>query len=157
MAINFDFTEETTDKFWQENNDNFLIKIIKILSSTEDWIIDHNDPEIKSALDKLLNIINKNKNFDIDKEEDFINILCSLELKYSLHLMQYMNKINDNNVISKILIYAESANKDTSSVTGLFLNRNLVFERFQLLSRVFSPERMTLLEKVVKRADENES
>ncbi len=57
--------------------------------------------------------------------------------------MQHIDGISPGSA-SKLLIYAEIASMGTNDIPGLFLNRNLVFERLQLLSRIFAPERFAM-------------
>ena len=42
-------------------------------------------------------------------------------------------------------MYAEENNTPDNILAGLFLRRNIVFERLRLLSRVFSPDRFQLV------------
>ena len=44
---------------------------------------------------------------------------------------------------SKLLVFAEVASNNPEDVPGFFLNRNLVFERLQLLGRIFARERFS--------------
>ena len=51
---------------------------------------------------------------------------------------------------SKVIMFAEDNTKSDSDIYGIFLRRNIVFERLRLLSRVFSEERIQLVTKALE-------
>ena len=60
---------------------------------------------------------------------------------------------------SQLLMYAEEASAEGEGKTPdrcaqLFLRRNLVFERLQLLSRVFAPQRVSMILKALEQQTE---
>ncbi|MBP9721541.1 MAG: type IVB secretion system protein IcmW [Gammaproteobacteria bacterium] len=144
-----DLSVAGTDKFWQDRQDPFLIKIIKTMEDIEDWTLD-GDPEIEANLTKLAQVLDSPKDFQITNEEFYINILISIKLSRSLRIMQHIDSISPGSA-SKLLIFAEVASKGTDDTAGLFLNRNLVFERLQLLSRIFAPERFSIVTQAVEK------
>jgi intracellular multiplication protein IcmW len=144
-----DLTVAATEKFWNDRQDPFLVKIIKIMEDIEDWTLD-GDPEIEAALTKLAKALDKPENFEIKNEDAYINVLISIKLSRALRIMQHIDSISPGSA-SKLLVYAEVASKGTDDVPGLFLNRNLVFERLQLLSRIFAPERFTIATKAIEK------
>jgi intracellular multiplication protein IcmW len=48
-------------------------------------------------------------------------------------------------------MFAEENNTPDNLVAGLFLRRNIVFERLRLLSRVFAPQRVELILKALEQ------
>lgn len=144
-----DLSVPATEKFWNDRQDPFLVKIIKMLEDIEDWTLD-GDPEIEAGLQKLAIALDNPKKFEVKNEELYINILVSIKLSRALRIMQHMDSIRPGSA-SKLLIYAEVASKGTNDIPGLFLNRNLVFERLQLLSRIFAPERFNLVTTAVEK------
>ena len=63
---------------------------------------------------------------------------------------------------SQLLMYAEDASEGKNGKTldphaKIFISRNLVFERMQLLSRVFSPQRVTLVVKSLEKLYDKEN
>lgn len=144
-----DLTVPATEKFWNDRQDPFLVKIIKIMEDIEDWTMD-GDPEIEAELTKLAKALDKPENFEIKNEDAYINLLISIKLSRALRIMQHIDSISPGSA-SKLLVYAEVASKGTNDIPGLFLNRNLVFERLQLLSRIFAPERFTIATKAIEK------
>lgn len=144
-----DLTVAATEKFWNDRQDPFLVKIIKIMEDIEDWTMD-GDPEIEAELTKLAKALDKPENFEIKNEDAYINLLISIKLSRALRIMQHIDSISPGSA-SKLLVYAEVASKGTNDIPGLFLNRNLVFERLQLLSRIFAPERFTIATKAIEK------
>ena len=53
---------------------------------------------------------------------------------------------------SKLLMQAENSSKSPNDAPGLFLKRNVIFERLRLLSRVFSPERLEMVLKILEES-----
>jgi intracellular multiplication protein IcmW len=145
-----DLSAAATEKFWQDRQDPFLVKIIKTIEDIEDWTLD-GDPDIEQCLNKLAQVLdNPRTPFEITDEEVFINILISIKLNRALRIMQHIDYLTPGSS-SKLLIFAEVASKGTHDALGLFLRRNLVFERLQLLSRIFAPERFDLISKSIEK------
>jgi intracellular multiplication protein IcmW len=48
-------------------------------------------------------------------------------------------------------MYAEENNTPDNLLAGLFLRRNIVFERLRLLARVFTPQRFELVLKALEQ------
>jgi intracellular multiplication protein IcmW len=51
---------------------------------------------------------------------------------------------------AKVLMYAEENTKSEQDNPGIFLRRNIVFERLRLLGRVFAPDRLKLVLKALE-------
>jgi intracellular multiplication protein IcmW len=144
-----DLSEAAIEQFWQERQDPFLVKIIKAMEAVEDWTMD-GDPEFESALTAFAASFEGVENFEISAEPDFVMLLLHTRLSRSLRIMQHIDFLNPGSA-SKLLIHAEVAGQDTSDPGGLFLNRNLIFERLQLFSRIFAPERFKIAAAVVEQ------
>lgn len=54
---------------------------------------------------------------------------------------------------AKVLMYAEEHTQSDQDNSGVFLRRNIVFERLRLLSRVFAPDRLKLVLKALEDRD----
>lgn len=143
-----DLSIQAVDKFWQDRHDPFLVKIIKTIEDIEDWTMD-GDPEIEAMLIKLAEALSFPENFQIKDESSYVEILTVIKLSRALRIMQHIDGISPGSA-SKLLIYAEVASQGTDDIPGLFLNRNLVFERLQLLSRIFAPERFQMVTQAVE-------
>ena len=70
----------------------------------------------------------------------------------TLRLLQAMYTSHPG-AASKLLINAEETSESSDDPAGLFLRRNIVFERLRLLSRVFSEERFALITQALEGED----
>ena len=76
--------------------------------------------------------------------------------------MQYLDSVQPGTA-SKILVKAEEMNKNAEGdmlpddeknpYAEFFLARNMVFERLQLIARVFAPERVNLVIRALEKED----
>jgi len=144
-----DLSVEAIDKFWKDRHDPFLRKIIKHIEEVETWTID-GDPELEAKIKTLGEALDTVDRLNITNEEDYINLLACVKLGRALRIMQYLDMKTPGSA-SKLLVYAEVSSSGTNDLPGLFLNRNLVFERMQLLSRIFSPKRFSLVTKIAEQ------
>ena len=67
-----------------------------------------------------------------------------------LRLLQAIDTIDPGSA-SKLLMYAEEHNSPENPLAGLFLRRNIIFERLRLLARVFAPERFEIVLKALEQ------
>jgi intracellular multiplication protein IcmW len=51
---------------------------------------------------------------------------------------------------AKVLMHAEEITKSEADIAGVFLRRNIVFERLRLLGRVFATDRFKLVLKTLE-------
>lgn len=148
-----DLHKDAIHAFWDSYDRRTLYRVIVALESVEGWRLDEN-PEIESGLLALGQAIDMSGgDFDID-EKKMVRILANTGASRALRILQSLD-IAKPGTASQLLMYAEEAGEegkaDADPYAQLFLKRNLVFERLQLLSRVFSPQRISL----VLRALEN--
>lgn len=85
------------------------------------------------------------------EEEKFIRIVGNIKSGRGLRLLQAIDTVHPGSA-SRILIHAEETSTGSNDPAGIFLKRNIVFERLRLLSRVFCQYRL----KLVLRALEGE-
>jgi len=144
-----DLTPEAVKEFWLVRHDNALWRIIASMEAVEDWTLDGN-PEFEAAVTQLCQILEKAENFELIQEDNFIKILTSLKASRALRLLQYLDGLKPGSA-SKLLIHAEVASNEPGDSAGFFLKRNLVFERLQLLGRVFATERVKLVLNAIEK------
>ena len=53
---------------------------------------------------------------------------------------------------AKVLMHAEDVTQSDDDTAGIFLRRNIVFERLRLLGRVFGEDRFRLLTKALEES-----
>jgi intracellular multiplication protein IcmW len=130
-------------EFWATYNDPMIYRVIAFMETVETWTYD-GDPALELIIYNLGNTLDELKRFELGKEEQFIILLAHLKTSRILRILQTIDTIEPGSA-SKVLMYAEENNTPENLLTGLFLRRNIVFERLRLLSRVFSPERFELV------------
>lgn len=139
----------SSHEFWKNYNDPMIYRVIAFMEIVEGWTFD-GDPELEEAIQALGQSLDELKRFELGKEEQFIILLAHLKTSRILRMLQAIDTIEPGSA-SKVLMYAEENNTPENLLTGLFLRRNIVFERLRLLSRVFSPERFELVFKAMEQ------
>ena len=134
--------------FWKNYDDPMIYRVIAFMETAEDWTLD-GDPGIEAAIDQIGNVLDELKSFELGKEDQFVTLCAHLKTSRILRTLQAIDSIDPGSA-SKLLMYAEENNNPENAMAGLFLRRNIVFERLRLLSRVFSIERLELLMKVLE-------
>lgn len=136
-------------EFWKNYDDPMIYRVISFMETVEDFTLDGN-PALEHTLDKLGKTLDELNSFELAHEDDFINLCSHLKTSRILRLLQAIDTIDPGSA-SKLLMYAEENNTPDHPMAGLFLRRNIVFERLRLLARVFSPERLDLVLKVLEK------
>lgn len=144
-----DLSPEAVKEFWLVRHDNALWRIISSMEAVENWTLDGN-PEFEAAVAELCQSLEKAENFELIQEDNFIRILTSLKASRALRLLQYLDGLKPGSA-SKLLIHAEVASTEPGDPAGFFLKRNLVFERLQLLGRVFATDRVRLVLSAIEK------
>jgi len=148
---------DAVNAFWDSYDRRILYRVIASLERVEHWVLD-SIPEVEAALIKLGETMDQSGNFELTEESKFIRVLANTRASRALRLLQALD-ISKPGSASQLLMYAEEANEEgegkiPNRFAQLFLRRNLVFERLQLLSRVFSPQRVSLILKALEQQDE---
>lgn len=144
-----DLSLKASHEFWKNYQDPMIYRVIAFMETVEDWTLD-GDPTLEAILDELGRNLDQVRRFELGKEEQFITLLAHLKTSRILRVLQAIDTIEPGSA-SKILMYAEENNTPENLLTGLFLRRNIVFERLRLLSRVFSAERFELVLKAMEQ------
>ena len=145
-----DVAKEVVAKFWQEAHDFALYRIIASMELVETWTLDE-DEEFEKGILELSQLIDDFPDFDISHEDHWIKVLGYLKSSRALRFMQYMDANLKQGAAAKLLMYAESNTQKEGDYLNFFLKRNLVFERLQLLGRIFAPERFNLVVRAMER------
>jgi hypothetical protein len=91
------------------------------------------------ALDKLIKQLKDIKPDDVD-EMQFIHLLNEMPAAYMLYIIHKLQTINTD-LVMKVIGYAQDHRSNNPDVEKFF-QRNMVFEKSQLLGRIFSNIRM---------------
>lgn len=136
-------------EFWKNYDDSMIYRVISFMETVEDFTLDGN-PALERNIAAMGEAMDALTSFELSKEEQFISLCSHLKTSRILRLLQSIDTIDPGSA-SKLLMYAEENNTPEHVMAGLFLRRNIVFERLRLLSRVFSQERFTLVLKVLEQ------
>jgi intracellular multiplication protein IcmW len=148
-----DLTQESVHAFWDNYDRRTLYRIVVALEHVESWVIENN-PEIALALVRLGQALDRIKTFDLREEASLIRLLIGLHTGQALRILQALDMIKPGTA-AQLLMYAEETGGEGKGKTPnpqakVFLRRNLVFERLQLLSRIFGPQRLSLALKALE-------
>lgn len=152
-----DLHVDAVHAFWDSYDRRTLYRVIVALERVERWALDE-IPEVEAALIQLGEVMDRTQGFELNDEGKFIRVLANTHASKALRVLQSLD-IAKSGTASQLLMYAEGASEEGEGKTPdrhaqLFLRRNLVFERLQLLSRVFAPQRLTLILKALEQQGE---
>lgn len=146
-----DLSPDSVAKHWKEKHDYALYRIISTMEAVEGWTLD-GDPEFEALLAEIGNNVDGLTSFTVSEEESFIKTFNAIKASRALRLLQSIDQLMPGSA-SKLLVFAEVSSSSKEDTPGFFLNRNLVFERLQLLGRIFAPERFRLVMSALEKAE----
>lgn len=144
-------SDQAVHRFWKEYNDPSIYRVIAFMEGVEDWTCDDN-PELEEALNSLGEILESVGNIDLKQEDAFIELAANLKTGRGLRILMALDSAYPG-AAAKILMHAEETTKSEEDTAGLFLRRNIVFERLRLLGRVFAQDRIKLIQKALEGGD----
>ena len=153
----YDLSPEETKKFWLEDfQDPKTYKIISLMEQMEDWTLDGH-PEIEARMLEIAQLINdsyKINTISSGSEKIVIQILCSLKIGRALRILYILDAATPG-IVSDLINYAENLLHDDEfkDFATLFIDRNVVFERMRLLSKIFAEKRLTSIINSIKDDD----
>ena len=143
-----DLSQKAVHQFWHDYNDPTIYRVISFMEGVEDWTID-DDPDVEAAMQRLGQALEDIGNIDLKQEDSVIELVAHVKTGRGLRLLMSLDTAYPG-AASKILMHAEEVSQAETDLAGLFLRRNVVFERLRLISRVFSPERVKLVTKALE-------
>ncbi len=147
-----DFSRKAVHRFWHDFNDETIYRAVAFMEGVEEWALD-GDSDFEAAFKKLGDELDSLGAYDLGGQDKFIELGAYIMMGRKLRLLQTLDAANPG-AASKLLIHAEESSKNESDAPGLFLRRNIVFERLRLLSRVFSNERIDFVIRALGGDDE---
>lgn len=145
-----DLSHKAVHQFWKSYPDPTLYKVITFMEGVEDWTLDGN-AELEAALKRLGETLEDIGNIDLKQEGAMIDLVSHLKTGRGLRLLMCLDQAYPG-AASKVLMHAEETSKSQTDTAGIFLRRNIVFERLRLLSRVFGPDRTKLIIKTLEES-----
>ena len=128
--------------FWQNFADPAVFRVIALLESVE-TALPEGEEAFESAMQGLGQALgDSGSGLDV-LPEDFVAIIAYLKTSRYLRLLQATDEVKPGTA-SSIIAHAER-NTATDAAAKLFISRNVIFERFRLLSRVLAPDRLKML------------
>lgn len=106
----------------------------------------------ENKVQTLLDALEKTTPDKVD-EMELIRVLNQLPAAYMLYIIHKLQSLNTD-VVMKIISYAQK-HKATDTEVGKFFQRNMVFEKAQLLGRIFSTNRMEDVMNVLLQMNQN--
>lgn len=146
-----DLSNESTHEFWSQYQDPMIYRVISFMEGVEAWTLDGN-PDIEAAISELGTEFDNISSVDMSQlgHEDLMIQFCNyLKTGRVLRILQAIDTVHPGSA-SKVLVHAEENSESVDDPAGLFLRRNIVFERLRLLSRVFSKDRFSLVLKALE-------
>ena len=140
---------KSSHEYWQQYGDDTIYKVIAFMETVEDWTVD-GDPELEENLNKLGAALDKIESFTLGKEDLIVKLCSHLKTSRILRILQAIDTVKGG-AAARIISYAQTMfDRKNNPICNLFLQRNVAFERMRLLSRVFSSERLALLEQILE-------
>ncbi len=143
-----DLSHKAVHQFWRDYKDPVIYRVISFMEGVEDWTADNNS-ELEAALKKLGETLDDIGNIDLQQQDAMIKLVSSLKTGRGLRLLMCLDTAYPG-AAAKTLMHAEEITKSDTDTAGIFLRRNIVFERLRLLSRVFAPDRFKLVLKTLE-------
>lgn len=146
-----DFSLKEAHDFWHAYHDSTIHRIVSLMENVETWTFDGVE-EVEKVLAELGNLFQDIGRVELQQEANFVEMLSCIKMTRMLYIMQQVDLASPGGA-SKILMHAEKNSLSEEDPNGLFLRRNVVFERLRLLTRLFSPERLSLISKALEEID----
>lgn len=140
---------QSSHEFWKNYDDPMIYRVISFMETAEDFTYD-GSPALEQMVSQLGEALDQLTSFELGKEDQFIALCAHIKTSRILRLLQAIDTIDPGSA-SKLLMFAEENNTPDNAMAGLFLRRNIVFERLRLLARVFSQERMEMVLKILEQ------
>ena len=146
-----DLSHKASAEYWFSYPDPSIYRVIMFLESVEEWSLDGNQ-RLEEAIQSLGVELDNISNVDINKlneADTFIQIVGNIKSGRGLRILQAIDTAHPGSA-SRVLIHAEETTLSQNDPAGVFLKRNITFERLRLLSRAFSESRLTLIQSALE-------
>ena len=137
------FDHADCHRFWHDYHDKYIYRVICFMEGVEDWTLD-GDPKVEAAINELGEALDDVGNIDLKQEENIIKIGAYIKSGRVLRILMALDMAYPG-AAAKILMHSEDITNSDGDLPGLFLRRNVVFERLRLLGRVFDPDRCKII------------
>lgn len=140
---------QASHEFWKNFDDPMIYRVIAFMETVETFTLD-GSPALEASMQRLSEGLASLSSFELAKEDQFVTLCAHLKTSRILRLLQTIDTIDPGSA-SKLLMFAEEHNTPDRAMTGLFLRRNIIFERLRLLARVFSADRLEMVLNILEQ------
>ena len=129
--------------FWKNFQDDTVYRVIVLLESVERNYYDGNEAYEKamSDLEDALSVMRNGD--DLKDRQAMLGVLAYTKTSRYLRILQALDEVTPG-AASRVIAQAEKSGRDNQSAQ-LFLQRNIIFERFRLLPRVLASDRLEMI------------
>ena len=129
--------------YWKNFQDDTVYRVIVLLESVERNYYDGNEAYEKamSGLEDALSMMRNGD--DLKDRQAMLDVLAYTKTSRYLRILQVLDEVTPG-AASRVIAEAEKSGRDNQSAQ-LFLQRNIIFERFRLLPRVLASDRLEMI------------
>ena len=146
-----DFSNNACHEFWHEYQDKTIYRVISFMEGVEQWTYDGNN-ELELKIKELADTLEHIGAVELNCNEEFVQLCTCIKTGRCLRILMCLDTAYPG-AASKVIMHAENSTKSDGDIAGLFLRRNLVFERLRLLGRIFSKERFNFITKALEESN----
>lgn len=146
-----DLSIKGVHEFWNGFQDPMIYRVVSFMDGVEKWTYDL-DEEFEQEIETLTRELSDIGKVDMSKlghQELFIRIANSISSSRALRFLHIIDTAHPG-AASRLLSHAEEITQAPDDEAGLFLRRNIVFERLRLLGRVFAKDRLDMVQKALE-------
>lgn len=146
-----DLSHKGSHLYWKHYQDPLIYRVLCFMENVESWTQNGN-AALETSLLILAEELDTIDKIDLDKlakQALFIRLGNHLGMSRTLRLLQALDTSHPGSA-AKLLMHAEEVSQGPEDEAGLFLRRNISFERLRLLARVFSENRLNLVLKALE-------
>ncbi len=146
-----DLSHKGSHLYWKHYQDPLIYRVLCFMENVESWT-QNGEPALEASLLILAEALDTIDKIDLDKlakQALFIRLGNHLGMSRTLRLLQALDTSHPGSA-AKLLMHAEEVSQGPEDEAGLFLRRNISFERLRLLARVFSENRLNLVLKALE-------
>lgn len=140
-----DLTHEGAKQFWSEFMNGSIYDVIAFIEQAEHWTVS-DDPRVVEALETLSKKFENADSKTSFSHDHLIRICAYVHLSQKLKIMQELDTIHPG-LATKLIQSAEQAPPEDKDA-ATFLKRNVIFERMRILSRILTPKRIQMVQKI---------
>ena len=142
-----DLSLKESHAFWDGFPDKSVYHVIVLLESVEKSLYD-GDEDFEAKMEALGDALDALSGRELENKQAILDVAANLRTSRYLRLLQTLD-MSSPGAASKVIAYAEKSDP-TNTQAQLFLRRNVIFERYRLLGRIFSQERLGVLVKALE-------